>query len=534
MTNEEYWKKRAEELLEDSLKDGDKVIKKIKKAYKKADKDIKRDIEALMFKYMKQTRLGYNATSRLLTNKELFEWRMDIEDYLDEIENANSFAKKSALTLELNTLAMQSRISRLEALRGDIKVKLGRLAMYEESLVTKTLESTIKINYYNDIFEFHKSGVISEDMIKEITDNDLETLLDMPFKGKNYSERIWKRHYNIADRINEKVTANLTSGRSLERLQEELHDEIAAISTEPLRQSMDYDIKRLVHTEVAHAKAQANLKAYKDAGTEEYRFIATFDIKTSDKCRKLSSKVFKVEDAVIGTNFPPMHPHCRSKTVGISEYFNGKTRIARDKNGKNIKIPVDMTYDEWYEKYVASDPEYLAKEKGYKNRFADKKQHEKYRSVLGNKAPRSFEKFQQMKYNDVDKYGMIKLDYSRKNRLITKPDLALPNVNKAMIDENKYTKYLFDGNNEKGLIKGELITKRLGYDINNYKKFEKEILEVSKLNPAKLKKETEFGYKYEQKVVMYGIKDKPTNVVIGWNVKDDKTHLTTIYVKEVE
>lgn len=27
-------------------------------------------------------------------------------------------------------------------------------------------------------------------------------------------------------------------------------------------------------------------------------------------------------------------------------------RIARDKDGKNIKVPADMTYDEWYDKYI--------------------------------------------------------------------------------------------------------------------------------------------------------------------------------------
>ncbi len=408
MTNEEYWKQRAEELLEESLKDGDEVIKKIKKAYRKADKDLKKDIEALMFRYMKQTGLGYNAASRLLNNKELYEWRMEIGEYLEEIEKSNSYAKKAALTLELNTLAMQSRISRLEALQGQIKGRLARLAMQEESLVTEVLESTVKKNYYNDLYEFHKSGVISKDMIKKITDVDLETMLNIPFKGKNYSQRIWKRHYNIADRIEEKVISNLTTGKTLKQIQSELHDEIASISTEPLRQSMQSDIERLVNTEIAHAKSQADLKAYEDAKIKKYKYLATLDIKTSSMCRKLDLKVYPRKEGIAGVNYPPMHPHCRSTTIAVTKYNTAKTRTARDKDGKSYEVPADMSYEEWYEKYVASDPEYLAKAKAYKNRFSDKKQHEKYREILGNKVPRSFEKFQQMKYNDSEKFETLK------------------------------------------------------------------------------------------------------------------------------
>ena len=50
------------------------------------------------------------------------------------------------------------------------------------------------------------------------------------------------------------------------------------------------------------------------------------------------------------------------------------------------------------------------------------------------------------------------------------------------IEKNKFEKYLFGGNNESGLNKGKLIEKRLGYNIDNYKEFEKEILKRLKKN----------------------------------------------------
>jgi len=57
------------------------------------------------------------------------------------------------------------------------------------------------------------------------------------------------------------------------------------------------------------------LKAFCDAGVKKYKFIATIDERTTDSCRDLNGKVFRIEDAKIGVTVPPIadppHP-CRS------------------------------------------------------------------------------------------------------------------------------------------------------------------------------------------------------------------------------
>ena len=75
---------------------------------------------------------------------------------------------------------------------------------------------------------------------------------------------------------------------------------------------------------------------------------------------------------------------------------------------------------------------------------------------------------------------------------------------------------------------------RLGYDINNYSELKKEILAIAERYPSLYKNTDEFGDKYEQKIVLYGNKDTPANVVVGWKVKDNKTWMTSAYIKEIE
>ena len=100
---------------------------------------------------------------------------------------------------------------------------------------------------------------------------------------------------------------------------------------------------------------QAQLESYKHAGVKKYIFSATLDLKTSEVCRSLDGHSYYVRDAKPGTNYPPMHPWCRSTTIAYlpPEILKNMTRIARNPDtGKNYKVPANMTYREWYEKYV--------------------------------------------------------------------------------------------------------------------------------------------------------------------------------------
>lgn len=65
------------------------------------------------------------------------------------------------------------------------------------------------------------------------------------------------------------------------------------------------------------------------------------------------------------------------------------------------------------------------------------------------------------------------------------------------------------------------------------KNLKKEIKTRSILNPSKYISTDKYGDRHEQKIIMYGKYNKPTNVIVAWNVKDEKTHLTT-YIKEVK
>lgn len=123
-----------------------------------------------------------------------------------------------------------------------------------------------------------------------------------------------------------------------------------------------------------------------------------------------------------GINYPPLHPRCRCTTVPVTEFRIGSKRAARNPaTGKTEYVEKKLTYEEWHRKYVEDDPAGTSVEKKYKNARADQQQFEKYRAIFKTEMPRKLDAFQNMKYNDSEKWSEFQ---SRKQDTLNRMDFA--------------------------------------------------------------------------------------------------------------
>ncbi|MBS5694535.1 MAG: minor capsid protein, partial [Bifidobacterium dentium] len=179
-------------------------------------------------------------------------------------------------------------------------------------------------------------------------------------------------------------------------------------------------VERVVQTERAYVNSRAALESYKKLGVKKYQILATLDLKTSNICREMDHKgrnkdepFFYLDEYKVGLTAPPFHCNCRTTTVPyFDDFTEDEKRAMRDEEGKSKKVPADMTYDEWYKKYVKDNPKALIEERKIKNKSSDKKQYEKYKEILGDEAPKTFEDFRKMKYNDTNKYKALETKYN--------------------------------------------------------------------------------------------------------------------------
>lgn len=134
----------------------------------------------------------------------------------------------------------------------------------------------------------------------------------------------------------------------------------------------------------------------------------------------------------------------------------------------------------------------------------------------------------------AEELRLRKLDQLRQSRLIENPSLALPEAERALLEPEKFTKYLFNPENPHGYAKGVAFTSRLGYDMDNWADLMEEIRTRATLYPACPKGDSGHGMKYEQQMILYGKTGTPTNVVVGWIVEGGRPRMTSAYIKEVK
>lgn len=304
MNNKEYWEKRQLAREELSFNKGSQAYEEYVKILKESKKEIDDKIAQLYGRYqgeLKKFGIDKIQAGALLRGTEYKKWRYDIVKYVKEIErlkktNPVEFRK---LSVELETLAYRSRISRLDSLKAGIDYELIQAGEKINNKVTDTLTEVYNDTYTSLTEDLNfKKGVISSSTVK--------MALKQEWSGANYSSRIWSNTDNLAKAIKNELIIGLNKGINYRTMSQNIAKKF---------ETSYKNAERLVRTETNHIQNQATLMGYKDAGVVKYQFLAVMDSRTSHTCANLNDEVFKTEDATEGENYPPMHPNCRSTTV---------------------------------------------------------------------------------------------------------------------------------------------------------------------------------------------------------------------------
>ena len=327
--NKEYWEKRQLAREELSFNKGTEAYKEYVKILSESKKEIENKIAQLYAKYQQEvTELGIDKiqANKLLRGTEYKEWRYNIGKYVEEIEklkksNPVEFRKMS---VELETLAYRSRISRLDSLKAGVDYELIQAGEKIKGKVTDTLADVYEDTYTSFVEDLNfKKGVISSSTIK--------MALEQEWSGANYSSRIWSNIDNLAKAIKNEVIVGLNRGINYRTMSQNIAKKF---------DTSYKNAERLVRTETAHIQNQATLMGYRDSGVVKYEFLAVLDSRTSHTCASLNGEVFKTENAMEGENYPPMHPRCRSTTVPYeySDVFSDEPEKEDFENNENEGI----------------------------------------------------------------------------------------------------------------------------------------------------------------------------------------------------
>lgn len=106
-----------------------------------------------------------------------------------------------------------------------------------------------------------------------------------------------------------------------------------------------------------------------------------------------------------------IHPNCLHALVKYTTIGKSEAQIQKDKDFSSFnKNPV--TVDPRSKKQIAA---YKEKIRNRQKLLSDYKQHERYRAILGNEVPKSFEKFRELKYNGGEGWQSAQALYRKTN-----------------------------------------------------------------------------------------------------------------------
>jgi SPP1 gp7 family putative phage head morphogenesis protein len=327
-----YWDKRAVKRLTDVEKHSEKYINRVKRVYNQAYKDIDRELASIYRNYSKETGLDTQKLKELLTRSETQKtWEQMKRQGLDKYIKDN----------------YKSRISRLEQLQAQIYAKAKMIYPKEELQNTLCYKGVINESYYKTMYDT-QMGTGYAFNFATIDNNMIDALLQDPWSGANYSQRIWGNTDILADSLSEILGGAMLSGQSMELTAKQIRDRFNVSK---------YYAERLIRTETNHFNNEVDAMAYEEMGLDKYVFVATLDSRTSEICQLMDNKVFKFTEREAGINYPPLHPNCRSKTrayLGAEEEKNLQRRARNPQTGKTEVID-NISYKDWIKQYSTTN-----------------------------------------------------------------------------------------------------------------------------------------------------------------------------------
>ena len=322
------------------------------KVYQEAKTYLDKEINKIFDKFQRDYGLSQVNARQVLKN---MKDKKDLNELRKVLEARPNDPNIQRLLADLDSPAYSFRIKRLERLSDDLDRMRESIYHSEKTGSDAFYNDLMKDSYYKATFDLQQQTGLAYGF-SGLPESEIKHLQSFSWvgDGSTYSTNIWKNTGKLTSSIKDELLISLMTGRDIRGTAQAIAERFNVGQN---------DARRLVRTESAFFHNKMELLSYEEADIEKYIFVAVLDKRTSRICQEHDNQVYDRDKAVPGVNCPPMHPWCRSTTVAHDEdadYSKLKRRARNPETGKTELVPADMTYKEWYSKYV--DGEDVVKE----------------------------------------------------------------------------------------------------------------------------------------------------------------------------
>lgn len=369
--------------------------RRIAKLYREAGKELQATIDAYFEQFAKRDE--------------------EMKALIGTVQNGKEWTESDYKQWRLNQIA---RGERYQALRDKVARRMTDANAVAVSYTNDATPGIYSLNRNYAAYTIEKvTGNVGFDLWDEQTVKRL--MVDQPDLMPYYPpKRALKRGIDLAwgkKQITASVTSSILQGKSIKHMADDLQKRITTMNRD--------SAIRTARTAVTGAQNAGRMDSYAAAQKMGIKlkkeWLATLDSRTRHSHAMLDGEQVEQDDKFSnGCRFPgdPQGPpwevyNCRCTLVAAVDGVDTSDaqRRARNADTGQTEIIHNMTYQEWAaQKKAENATAWNTYMKKGRNLSADTKQWQEYKSVLGNKVPNTVEKFQNLKYNEPEKWAQLK------------------------------------------------------------------------------------------------------------------------------
>ena len=345
MNNKDYWTQRKANLIYEQMDKAEKQADKFDEFYKQSKAYLDKQINKVFDKFQRDYGLSERDARHVLKNMKDQKGLNELRKILEARPNDPNIQR---LLADLDSPAYAYRMKRLERLSDDLDLMRSSIYLSEKKGSDAFYSDLMKDSYYKATFDLQQQTGLAYSF-SDLPETEIKRLQGLKWTGEAYSDRIWSNTGALASSVKDELLVSLMTGRSVKDTSQAIAERFEVSQN---------NARRLIRTESAFFHNQMELLSYEDAEITKYKFVAVLDKRTSHICQQHDNKVYNTDEAVPGVNYPPLHPWCRSTTIAHDDdidYSKLERRARNPKTGKVEYVPADMSYKEWYSRYVAKD-----------------------------------------------------------------------------------------------------------------------------------------------------------------------------------
>lgn len=140
--------------------------------------------------------------------------------------------------------------------------------------------------------------------------NQVGYMLGENWYGGNFSSRLWDETQARWSEVQEEIAKAIASGQDPQVTRRKLAQILVGAHRKGVKGSggLEYDVERIIRTEMARAATRADLIKWQDDGFTEVQWNAVLEKNTCDHCAERDGRVYKLSQA---HDLIPLHPNCR-------------------------------------------------------------------------------------------------------------------------------------------------------------------------------------------------------------------------------